>query len=232
MADSASFDTLASPQNHEMPLNAYGDYHRAAGSFGIDVASQRLDDLDRMAVAEVEKRLIHDGLCRALDLACGEAALAGRFAQMGAHALAIDIRIPVCIPAGVQFLRADLRQLPEMPPLDVVVCQRAIHYLTYPDAVGGLVRLREAVRADARLYLSASGIASELGQDYADRDVPLAFRYAPLSEGMAAKHNIRGQVCLYSESDLCSLLRASRWRVEEIFTSAFGNVKSVATPQN
>lgn len=45
---------------------------------------------------------------------------------------------------------------------------------------------------------------------------------------MANKHNIKSPVCLYSQKELKTLLEKIGFTVDEIYTSEFGNIKSVS----
>jgi hypothetical protein len=88
-------------------------------------------------------------------------------------------------------------------------------------------RLADLLNPGGKLFLSASGIASELGEGYPGRGVPAADRYAPLADEMAKKHGIHGMVCLYSLEDLEELLLQAGLVCEALFASPFGNVKGV-----
>ena len=222
------------------PLNIHGDQLvRASSGHGSDIASQRADDLDRMAIEQVSN--LHT-TCLALDVACGLGGQAIRLAKAGAHVIAVDIAdlskevTALAKKAGVattvSFLRGDLRKLDEQmagQAFDIICCQRAIHYLTWREAVQAVGRLALLLKPEGRLYLSASGIESELGLGYWGRELALSKRYAPLAEAMAGKHGIEGSVCLYSLEDLKSLFLAAGLAPLELFTSQFGNVKGVAS---
>lgn len=224
-----------------MAINEYGDERKLTkGGFGVDVASQRADDLDQLALARItasSQRL------RALDLACGEGGQAVRMALAGAESVASDVQdncAAVAALAGaadvqVAFVQADMRCLDTVDslrtPFDIIVCQRAIHYLPFKEALEALKQITARLAPGGRLYLSASGLHSELGNDYPGANVPLESRYAPLSLPMQEKHGIRGPVCLYTPADMDKLLGLARLKPERLFTSQFGNVKSeVARP--
>jgi hypothetical protein len=83
------------------------------------------------------------------------------------------------------------------------------------------------MRQDAKLFLSASGLQSELGVDYGGREDALRDRFSPLSPAMALKHGIHESVCLYTMDELVSLCEHASFRVERIFSSSFGNVKGI-----
>jgi SAM-dependent methyltransferase len=111
---------------------------------------------------------------------------------------------------------------------DIIICQRAIHYLPFVEAVSVVTEMKNLLSPGGRVYLSASGIYSELGDGYSAREDVLKDRYAELSPAMRDKHDIHGKVCLYSEADLTALLHAGGLVPEKIFSSKFGNIKAVA----
>jgi hypothetical protein len=81
----------------------------------------------------------------------------------------------------------------------------------------------------SRLYLSASGLDSELGNGYTHRSSSLAARFYCLATEMADKHGIIAPVCLYRLEDLKGLCGEAGYSVVEAGLSAFGNIKVVAT---
>lgn len=221
-------------------LNSYGDrLVRASPGCGADIATQRVDDLDLMAIEHVS-RLGNN--CLAFDVACGLGGQAIRLAKAGAQVIAADIAdlgVEVMaraeeagVAAWVSYFKADLRRLDEQiadREFDIICCQRAIHYLTWHEAVPAVGRLALLLKPGGRLYLSASGIDSELGVGYSGRELALPERYVPLSEAMAKKHSIEGPVCLYSLEDLKALFLAAGLVPLDVFASPFRNVKGVAS---
>ncbi|MGF6440402.1 class I SAM-dependent methyltransferase [Paraburkholderia youngii] len=220
-------------------LNDYGDQRLLTdGAFGVDIATQRADDLDNMALARVRS---HPGLPRALDVASASGGQAIRMATAGAEVIALDITdysapfMAAAREAGVEarcaFETCDIRRFDvadKLGTFDVVVCQRMIHYLPYHQALDMVRGLRRALAKGGQLFLSASGLHSELGDDYSGAFTPLAERYVPLAPPMVAKHNIAGDVCLYSVDELSALIEAAGMQVVTAFASAFGNVKVIA----
>lgn len=223
-------------------MNIYGDrLVRASEGHGADIASQRADDLDLMAVETVRETCAQGVTPHALDAACGLGGQAVRLAQAGARVIAADIadlggEVAVAAAEGgcserLSFVKADLRQIDEELAgwqFDLICCQRAIHYLPWNEAVEAVRRLTSLLKPEGRLYLSASGLKSELGEGYGGREHPVSCRYAPLAEAMAAKHGIAGPVCLYSMDDLAALFGAAELSTDCLFVSPFGNVKGVA----
>ncbi|MHB1512373.1 MAG: class I SAM-dependent methyltransferase [Acidiferrobacter sp.] len=210
---------------------------------GIDVASQRADDLDERCLAFLDARFARNPAVRpsALDLACGQGGQALRMAAGGAQVTAIDrldqgttLQRAASDRALWQppvFVQADFRALPNaLPgaPYDAIICQRAIHYVSYDEALTALQSWLRHLKPGGRIFLSASGLASELGRGYPHWGRPVAERWARLAPAMADRHDIRQPVCLYEAMDLINLLHAAGFGIAEVFRSPFGNVKAVA----
>jgi len=220
-------------------LNEYGDKRvLASPGFGVDVASQRMDDLDAAAVAHV--RLLGAKLSvfrpRAMDIGCGSGGMAGRLAEAGARVIAVDLsHVGVVIGhRAMTFIRGDMRRLNDLihdawyGTVSAIVCQRAIHYLPYMEAVGVVRSMAGFLEDGGKLFISASGLGSELGNGYYATGAALCERFAPLATEMADKHGIRGRVCLYAEEDMRRLLDDAGLAIEKVYSSPFGNVKAIA----
>ena len=80
--------------------------------------------------------------------------------------------------------------------IDLGFSQRFVHYLEFETAVAVLRRFATRMPTASPFYMSASGIHSELAEDYRDRDAPLTQRFALLSPSIRARHGISGlSVC-------------------------------------
>lgn len=221
-----------------MHHNLYGDSlsHNGSG-FGVDIASQRADDLDKLAIAHIEA---HPKPVRALDLACGQGGQAIRMAAAGAEVIASDVvdfgpaiaSQAAHADVAVQFIQQDMRglqgKLSALTPFNVIVCQRAIHYLPHQQAQILAYHLYDMLAPGGFLFISASGLRSELGEGYPHASKTIENRYAPLSRAMEEKHGIKGPVCLFEVVDLALLLEAVGFVVSRAFASPFGNVKVIA----
>ncbi len=204
--------------------------------FGSDIASQRLDDLDKSAI---EHLLGIRARAAVLDLGCGFPIQSLRFALLGARVYAVDSHDFSAEAAEMAsaarldtltFVQGDIQQvMAEWPNggIDMIYSQRALHYLDPPDAAGLATRLFSNLAKGGKIFVSASGLNSELGQGYIGRDTPWGARYHPLSDEMRKKHDIEGRVCLYTEDDMSALFRAAGFATEKIYSSPFGNVKAV-----
>jgi hypothetical protein len=225
----------------EEALNVHGDrLVPTTGSHGADIASQRLDGLDRAALRHaLAVKVTEEMPATALDLGGGRGMLALRLAALGLDTLLVD-RLPreqtVLGQPGLadwlplRHLARDARALraDDLPENLAVCCsQRFIHYLRHGEALALLALVRSRMRPDAKLFLSASGLDSELGQGYAGRGVALTARHAVLAPAMADKHGIHEPVCLYAPDELKALGEAAGFHCERVFESTFGNVKAV-----
>ncbi len=221
-------------------LNLYGDRRRpVAGGRGMDIASQRVDELDRSALDFTQSMLERHQSVSVLDAGCGLGAMAVRFAKLGATVLAVDESdqfkslVELAFRSGLEkppgFEQDDLRSWDPMGRrVHIILCQRTLHYLSHQDAGTVVRKFLGCLEEEGRMFLSVSGLESELGEGYPGIDQPVIKRYAPLSPGMAAKHGIEGPVCLYRTEEFGALVKRAGGRVIDIFRSPFGNVKLVA----
>jgi hypothetical protein len=133
---------------------------------------------------------------------------------------------------SISYLQKDARMLTSEDfgdDIGIAYSQRFIHYLRFSEAVSLLTLVRSKMRTDGKLFLSASGLLSELGNDYYGSNQELSNRFAPLTPTMAEKHDIREPVCLYTPEDLVTLCEQASYKPERVFSSAFGNVKGIFT---
>ena len=218
-------------------LNDHGDRMvPTTGSHGADIASQRLDELDRRALRAV---LDHGGpppVC--VEYGSGLGWQGVRMALLGARAVLVD-QLP-CPPlvarlrgmAGVaiDYHALDLRALraEHLPAaIDIAFSQRTMHYLRHAEARRVVESTAARMTPAGLFFVSASGLASELGDGYAAAGVPIADRYGPLAPAMRDHHGIAEPVCLYTEDELAALMRAAGYAVEALWRSPFGNIKGV-----
>lgn len=224
-------------------MNALVQNHNAGGDGWPDVFGQPSDELETIALQDLQKRLRLGDPVRVLDVDCGQGALALRFAQKGGQVLAVDgghdgTRLEDAAKAleigeGLRFLRLTMRGCVDSPPLpgapfDLVVCRSTLSFLHHSEATALVRRLLLMTRIGGRLYFSTYGVHSELAEDYPDAEQPVRDRYAPLAPIVAAKYGIDRSVCLYSERDLFLLLFNAGATVLRTFTTTHGNVKAVA----
>ena len=201
------------------------------------------DQIDQIALLDASKRVRLGDPVNVLDLDCGDGVLALRFAHTGANVLAIDMNHDgqaltsmaqrLNLQANFKFIQmssppfGDSLPLPGAP-FDIVSCHYALPFLPYQSALVLVRRLLEMTKIGGRLYFSAFGLHSDLGEGYPDAERLVRDRFAMLQSEMAAKYEIYRSVCLYSERDLFMLLFNAGASVLRTFTTTHGNVKAVA----
>lgn len=228
-------------------INPYGDTLIQAGAgHGADIASQRADDLDNKAIAFVAELSSLGARAASLDLGASRGAQAKRLLDAGSTiAVACDLfdfskefsQHTQDSRGRKHFIQLDLREddfsqkifeASETSSFDVIVFQRTIHYFPHAEALIILCRIVDMLSKNGRLYISASGLLSELATGYPHAKTPLSERYCELSELMQKKHGILGPVCLYNQNDLAKLCSDAGLDVIEAQESSFGNIKIVA----
>ena len=217
-------------------LNLYGDRRDfVKDTYGCDISSQRLDELDQLTLSYLIEKPYSFNF---IDIGCGEGRvglIASLLTKKSFLLDTIDITEKIKLfrditASNVEFLNMDAKLLGNFnfeEKLDVIYSQRFIHYLTYKESKGLLDSIFNKANYGAKLFLSASGLYSELGQKYQDFDKPIESRFSFLSPDIAKKHNILEKVCLYSKEDLEKLVTDCGFIPEKIYYSSFGNIKGV-----
>lgn len=220
-------------------LNLYGDnYVATSGSHGADISSQRCDELDEMALDFVSG-IKH---AQVLDVGCGFAAQSLRFAHKGANVVAVDIMdISQKLNTQMQleglplnritFHNADIQSFltNNVHIFDSIYSQRFIHYLEPSVALEVVRQFYNILSETGRIFISASGINSELSTDYTGKKVDIMQRFDYLNDQMKIKHGIKEKVCLYSPEELEWLFTQAGFKALKIWESNFGNVKAIFT---
>jgi SAM-dependent methyltransferase len=208
--------------------------------FGRDISSERLDELDLECIAYGAELVRQRGAGVAmLDIGAGVGAVAQALSRLpGTAVTAVDRnralqehydRLRGSLP-NLEFRACDVAA--EWPfagrIFAIVACQRMIHYLPHASALDLLGRIRGVLDDGGRLFVSASGASSELGDGL--EAVPLADRFRMLRPDRQAQHDIREPVCLYTGDELTATLQAAGFSVDRCWLSEFGNVKAIARP--
>jgi len=175
----------------------------------------------------------------AIDLGCGLGFQGIRLAILGWPSFLYDMldihdRIALAREVvgvqGLEFRKLDLRQASDTdfpPTIGLVYSQRFIHYLRFAESSLLLEIVARKLCSSGRLFLSASGIESELGLGYTASEDPVEVRFGVLAPEMQEKHTIFESVCLYREEELQDLVLPHGFRVVKIWSSPFGNVKGI-----
>jgi len=209
----------------------------SGAAYGTDIAAQWVDELDREALRfavspDIPKRV-------AVDFGCGLGVQGIRFAVLGCKSVLYDMadiserieRIKQALDIqNLEFKHIDLRRATQgdfPTAIGIAYSQRFIHHLRFEEASRLLEMLANSLCGRARLFISASGLGSELAAGYADAGNAIEHRFAWLASPMQAKHGIREPVCLYAIEDLERLVLAHGFSAIRTWTTPFGNVKGV-----
>jgi hypothetical protein len=187
-------------------------------------------ELDEMACKEAAKRLRLEGHVSALIFGRDIGELAIRMAKTGTRVV-VDATVehPPAMPGlrAIPLSKLAVDALPEAP-FDVIVGQLALHSLPYAQARDTLDQLRQLLKIGGKLYLSAYGVRSTLGDFYPDNGKLVQDRFAELPASLAGVYDLYGPICLYSERDLITLLFEVGVPVLQSATSGQGNVRAIA----
>jgi SAM-dependent methyltransferase len=223
-------------------INLYGDRLQSdVGRKGANISSQRIDDLDAQCLqyALNLKRSARRNF-RSIDLGCGTGIQGVRLSLMGYESHLYD-QEP--IPEVLQSLRKlyELMRLRyhqgnlakskdiKFPTNGVDVCysQRFIHYLRYNEALVLFMRVAKSMTPGGHVFVSASGLGSEIGLSHPQRNQPIKTRFAKIDHDTARKHSIFEPICVYSPNELKELMEAAGFLHINIWESSFGNIKGV-----
>lgn len=200
--------------------------------YGVDVASVRLDDLDKRVLAAVEQMVGAGVSPCVLDVGCGQGGLSGALAAAGATVTAIDIDDYGDVLHGqsmshgdaIDFIHADIRDwvTTNTERFNLVVLQRVLHYLPYEDARIALEKLH--VVSD-RFYLSVTGAETAIANHYEVLKEPITERWGKLDKVGQELFSISAPLCLYTEGEVRELLEKTGWKTDWLRVSDFGNIK-------
>ncbi len=203
--------------------------------YGVDIASTRLDDLDKRVLADVCEQVDRGEEVSVLDIGCGQGGLALALAAAGTRVRALDIDDYAEViqaqsaktDTKIDFIQADIRDwlTTNTVEFDLVVLQRVLHYLPYEDARTVLEKLR--LQSDT-LYVSVTGTTTAIASHYDALRLPLSKRWGGLDATGQELFSITAPLCLYTEDELRTLLEESGWKIEWLRVSDFGNIKVAA----
>jgi predicted TPR repeat methyltransferase len=222
-------------------LNIYGDTLVENSGKGSDISTQRLDSLDKHCIDTALGYVEKQNRLTLVDLGCGRCGFINQLhsvvskkhpgADLSLTAVDIQDYRSFC-SAGVNFRVSDMiSYLVDYAFMNfhIIYSQRTIHYLNYQEATHFLEAAYNALRESGGwLYLSASGLHSELGDGYAHASMSLSERFEFLSPVMQKRHGIKEKVCLYTPDELAKLVGSVGFVVGRTEASEFGNVKLIA----
>ena len=210
--------------------------YQSYDGYGIDVASVRQDDIDKISIEHIKAK--NDP--KVLDLGSGAGGHSVRLAGAGAIVTSVDsfdfskkfekIRGETGLTEDRLLFRqgnlASLEEVLEGHKFDDAYCQRTIHYVAHYQTVRTLKFLKNVV-AD-KLFISVTGLNSEIGQGYVDKNKKVQDRFANLSADSQKKFHVCNPVCIYQKEEFIEVLEEAGWKVDRCWESAFGNIKAIA----
>lgn len=197
------------------------------------------DELEQLILQEIVRRVRANSVPRVLDVPCGNGRHAVAMAKLGAQVVAADAvpregavkgrALAAALTEKVDFSACQLggTQLPS-GPYDLIFCHHGLHLLPYAEARQWVRQLVKSLRIGGKLFISAYGLHSALGEAYEHFEQPVGDRYCRLSAPLARCYNIDAPVCLYTERNLVTLLFEAGASVLKSFTTTHGTVKAVA----
>jgi SAM-dependent methyltransferase len=211
--------------------------YRSIAGFGVDVASNRADDLDKLCVSDLKSKTAP----RVLDLGAGLGGQSVRMAHAGAQVTAVDIHdftdeyeklrvLNDLTSSQLLFVQSKIQLLSDAVQSNTftdVLFQRTVHYLRSEEAFKTLELLSEIV--EDRLYVSVTGMDSAIGENYAGISEVIADRFFPLAPELSGTFSITQPVCLYTKDEFVDLLEKTGWKIDSCWESAFGNIKAICT---
>lgn len=198
------------------------------------VVSLFTGELDDMACKAVEKRRLLGNEVTVLLFGQNVGTAAVRMAAAGARVVVDSASGELPSRSGLRAAPLPLAPLPDVAsfpeaPFDLIVGQLALHPLRYEEARSVVRQLLLTLKIGGKIYLSAYGLHSTLGDHYPDSDKLIEERYVALPPALAASYGLpSGPLCLYSERNLITLLFGVGASVLQSATGAFGNVRAVA----
>jgi hypothetical protein len=204
--------------------------YQSFSGYGVDVGQHRADDLDKKALEYFSSK----PEAIVLELGAGTLGQSKRIAALGVQVIAIDIHdfsssLESCHP-NVSFIQADIKTLPKVgfpgEATDIVL-QRTLHYLRYTEALELLEYVHR--HTSGTLFISVTGIHSDIGEYLEIQNQPLEGRWSLVTDEGQLKFGITKPVCLYTEKEFEGLLLQAGWKVDELWVSAFNNLKAVCS---
>ena len=97
--------------------------------------------------------------------------------------------------------------------------------MKYSEALDLLTFLKKIV--SKKLFISVTGIDSDIGEQYTAKELLLAERFSTLEKEAQETFSITEPVCLYTPVEFIELLTEAGFEIEVCWVSAFGNIKAI-----
>jgi 2-polyprenyl-3-methyl-5-hydroxy-6-metoxy-1,4-benzoquinol methylase len=225
-------------------LNQYGDKFKPTDSGrGVDISSQRQDELDLNSLAFIRERVAAGEKIQAVDLGGGFGAHSIQMAAIGACVTMVDIAdmaadsfkraigAGIFCPENLRFIQKDFMALTDIDipeNYDLLYSQRAIHHVPYMEARKILLWMFTRMRMNGAIFISAGGWDTEYGKTYLDRDKPIEQRFNFVMPDMQQKFGFAHKIVTYKEEEMTVLLEDVGFSDIHVTRSPFGNIKAMA----
>ena len=213
---------MDSSTDEKSEINPYGDALKSSTTgFGSDVSSQRLTPFEEEIMERAAKLVARAGTRPvALDVFSGYcAANARRLADLGFTAYAVDFSPSDVSLTGVNgkttanggslsYLQLDVRQFNPTSlerSLDLVTCQRGLHFLHFDEARLLVTKLAVMLNAGSSMYFSIGAVDCAVGPGYKHADRPVSERWHPLEPELGDPIHVTEPLCLYKAEDITTL---------------------------
>lgn len=204
---------------------------------GIDISKSRLDDLDKKAILFSLKNNIKNPSKKFADFGCGSGKLSICISSFGYHGYLFDLKnykkrfrdLAISMSIKIDYSKAKIQDINyyDFPKkLDFVISQRTLHYLEYKQVKSFLKKVKKNLNPGGRVFISFSGIKSELGRGY-EAEEDISKRFFKLSTDNQTKFEIRKPICLYSKKNVQDLFKEFCFKEVELWESDFGNIKAI-----
>lgn len=205
-------------------------------SYGVDVNKTRLDDLDRVILRDsLSEPFNKKTVC---NMGCGESSLSVALCGIGHFVYNYDRRdlhdffaLTSELFQRQKFTQINISDIKKhnIPQrIDVVVFQRVLHYVPYSQAQNILRLVSHNTTPEGKIYISLSGLDSEIGQEYTAGQVPIESRMGTITSNNQDNFNITEKICLYSKEEAQQLIESiAGLRIQKIWVSQFGNIKII-----
>jgi len=207
-------------------------------SHGVDVNKNRLDDLDRIILQDsLSEPFSKKNIC---NIGCGESTLSIALCSLGHFVYNYDRRdlssffsMTKELFSKQKFTQIHIEEIKNhhLPKaVDSIVLQRVLHYMSYRDTVRFLNRITATLSEGGKMYISLTGLDSQIARGYDVKNAPIESRMGNIAEQEQQDFNISEPVCLYSLGEAQSLIESIEGiRIERIWVSQFGNIKIVTS---
>lgn len=191
---------------------------------GMNISSHRIDKLDTRLYEFLENNLD----LTVVEFGTGNGVFSERISKLTSHLYSFDInQVNKNNTNKISYIEANLLEYEKFVSgkIDLIYSQRTLHYLQYSQVRNLFDPKNSIFLNNIILFLSFSGINSELGDGYPITKIQERFHF--LNPEAQKKHNIYSKICLYSMRDIEILFENKNFEIVELYESDFKNIKTI-----